>query len=562
MLIDACTLPKHHVVETDVCIIGSGPAGITIARELLGKQVEVCVLESGGLDADPQIQALTQAETTGDPQMSLFLSRYRQVGGNSNRWAIKIGNGQMGVRYAPLDAIDFEQRDWLPYSGWPFSRAQLNPYYERAQAVCKAGVLDYEADRWESEQTPRLPLTPDRFTTTMFQFGPRDVFAQEYRQTLAQANNITLYYNATVVELVANDAAKVVNRVRVTNLQGSRFTVAAKVFILAQGGLENARLLLASKQQQTCGLGNQHDLVGRFFMDHPLVGGGMFKPSSPKLFDKMALYDLRRVNQVPVLGKLTPAKALMQQEQLLNVGVLLFPRPNLRQFEAIASFKHILESLAAGSLPDQIPQHLLKTLQGLDYVALASYLAAKHRQSLLHGFGRGGWSDLADNQRRFKLFQLFYQVEQSPNPNNRLTLSADRDLLGCQKLELHWRWNELDASSIRRTHALLTAELARSGLGELSLEDPTREPQVLTGGVAHHMGTTRMHGDPRQGVVNENCQVHGIDNLFVAGSSVFPTGGYANPTLTIVALSLRLADHIQQTLQPPQRRAIEVPQAA
>lgn len=558
MLIDAYTLPEDHVVETDVCIIGSGPAGISLAREFIGRNIQVCLLESGGLNADPQIQTLTQAGTTGDPQMSLFLSRHRQVGGNSNRWAIKIGNGQMGVRYAPLDAIDFEQRDWLPYSGWPFSRAQLNPYYERAQAVCKVGMLDYEADRWESKKAQRLPLDSDRFTTTMFQFGARDVFAQEYRQALAQAGNITLYYNATVVELVANEAAKAVTRVRVTNLQGRRFTVAAKVFILAQGGLENARLLLASKRQQTCGLGNQHDLVGRFFMDHPLVGGGMFRPNNPKLFDQMALYDLRQVNQVPMMGKLTPAKALMQREQLLNVGILLFPRPNLRQFKAIASFKCLLEELVDGNLPTQIPQHLLNTLQGLDYIALASYLTAKHKQSLLHGFGRGGWSELANNQRRFKQFQLFYQVEQAPNPSNRVTLSADRDPLGCQKLELHWRWGELDARSIRRTHALLAAELARSGLGELLLEDPTREPQVLTGGVAHHMGTTRMHVDPKQGVVDDQCCVHGIENLFVAGSSVFPTGGYANPTLTIVALSLRLADHVQQKLQQTQRAVVEV----
>lgn len=549
MLIDACELMQDSLVETDVCIIGGGPAGITLAREFIGQNFAVCVLESGGLELNPQTQTLSDAITTGDPHFGLQFTRYRQLGGNANAWAIKIGNQQMGVRYAPLDEIDFEQREWLPHSGWPFPKAHLDAFYQRAQVVCQTGAFNYDAASWEDDAATQLPLNPDRFTTTMFQFGNRGVFAHEYRQTLAQSETITIYYNATAVELVANEAIKTITHVRVANLQGRSFTVAAKMFILAQGGLENARLLLLSNRQQCCGLGNQHDLVGRFFMDHSLVGGGMFTPKDPKQFDRMAFYDLRRVNQIPVMGKLTMAKALMQREQLLNVGVLLFPRPSLRQFKAIDSFKYLAETIASGNLPEQLFQHLLKTCQGLDYVALAGYLAAVYKQSLLHGFGRGGWSELRHNQRRFKSFQLFYQTEQAPNPNNRITLSAARDPLGCQKLELHWQWSDVDASSIGRTHELLAAEFARSGLGELRLDDGATAPQLLTGGVAHHMGTTRMHVDPKQGVVDENCRVHGVENLFVAGSSVFPTGGYANPTLTIVALSLRLADHIQNVLQ-------------
>ncbi|PSB32425.1 GMC oxidoreductase, partial [Stenomitos frigidus] len=528
---------------------GSGPAAMSLAREFMGTNTRVCVLESGGLEVDPQAQTLSEATTTGDPFLPPHVTRHRQLGGNANIWSIKIGSGQMGVRYAPLDDIDFEQRDWLPYSGWPFSRSHLAPFYQRAQAACQAGPFDYDAESWESETTARLPLDCDRVTTTMFQFGPRDAFASESRDALAQAKNITVYYNATAVELHANEPAQTVTRVRVATFEGGHFAVAAKIFILAKGGLENARLLLVSQQQQPSGLGNQHDLVGRFFMDHPLVDGGMFIPKSPKLIDKMALYDLRQVKQVPVMGKLTLSKALMQREQLLNVGVLMFPRASLRQSRAIVAFKTLGETIAAGERPDQIPKRLYEMLQGLDYVAIAAYLAATKKQSLFHGFGRGGWSELSHNHRRFKMFQLFYQTEQAPNPHNRLTLSSERDALGCQKLELHWRWRDLDAESIRRTHELLTAEIARSGLGELRREGS--EPlQVLSpSGVAHHMGTTRMHIDPKQGVVDEQCCVHGLTNLFIAGSSVFPTGGYANPTLTIVALSLRLADHVKQVLQ-------------
>jgi choline dehydrogenase-like flavoprotein len=555
MLIDARLLPEDLVIEADICVVGSGPAGMSLVREFIGTDIKVCLLESGGLDVDPQAQALSEAVTTGDPFLPPQVTRHRQFGGNANIWSIKIGNGQMGVRYAPLDEIDFEQRDWLPYSGWPFSRSHLEPFYQRAQAVCQAGPFDYEANNWESETATRLPFDRDRRATTMFQFGPRNAFAAEYRDELAQAKNITVYYNATAVELQANETAQTVTRVCVATFQGHHFDVSARIFVLAKGGLENARLLLASQQQQPSGLGNQHDLVGRFFMDHPLVDGGMLIPKNPKLIDQMALYDLRQVNQVSVMGKLTPAKPLMQQEQLLNVGVLMFPRPSLRQAKAIAAFKALGEAIADGVRPDKIPTQLFSMLQGLDYVTIAAYLAATKKQSLLHGFGRGGWSELPHNERRFKMFQLFYQTEQAPHPDNRLTLTSERDVLGCQKLELHWRWRDIDAESIRRTHDLLAAEVARSGLGEIRREGS--EPlQVLSpSGVAHHMGTTRMHVDPKQGVVDGQCCVHGMTNLFIAGSSVFPTGGYANPTLTIVALSLRLADRVKLALR---QAAVEV----
>lgn len=547
MFVDARLLPTEQVIETEVCIIGSGPAGIAIAREFIGHQTRVCILESGGLDCDSQAQLLSEAITVGDPFLSPQITRNRQFGGNSNVWAIKIGDGQIGVRYAPLDDIDFEQRDWLPYSGWAFPKSHLASFYERAQAVCHAGPFDYSAERWEGDRAPRLPLDPQKIDTSIFQFGPRNAFTHIYREELGQADNITVYYNATVVELEANDSSQAVTHAQVACLPGGRFRVAAKVFVLAKGGLENARLLLLSNKQQSSGLGNQHDLVGRFFMDHPLVDGGMFIPSDPDLFNKTAFYDLRRVNGTAILGKLTPAPALLRSEKLLNSAVLMFPRPSLRQFDAIVAFKTMAEQLVDKQLPDQFFQRLVQVTKGLDYVALASFLAATKKQSLLHGFGRGGWSELPNNQKRFKAFQLFYQTEQAPDPANRLVLSSERDSLGCQKLELNWYWGQVNRESVRRTHKILAEEIARASLGRL--ETPPNELEAgYPAGVAHHMGTTRMHVDPKQGVVDENCRVHGISNLYIAGSSVFPTGGYANPTLTIVALSLRLADHVKNSL--------------
>lgn len=549
MLIDARNLPTDRIVESEVCIIGAGPAGITLAREFAGQNFQVCLLESGGLEFNQETQSLCEGDTIGDPFLALDDTRCRQFGGNANRWLIKIGNNQMGVRYVPLDEVDFEKRDWLPYSGWPFSKSHLDPFYQRAQSVCKIGPFAYDAEAWEDAQTSRLPLSDNRVTTTMFQFGPRNVFTHEYRNEINQAANITTYLNANVVEIETSEVARTVTRVRVACLQGNGFWVTAKVFILATGGIESARLLLLSNKTQKTGLGNQNDLVGRFFMDHPLVYSGMFIPSNPEIFNTTALYDMRRVNNVPVMGKLSLTQEVMRREQLLNISTVLFPRPNFYQLKAINSLKTLLEDIRNPGIQKDTLKHLSNVMFGIDYIVVAAYLAASKQQSFLHGFGRGGWSEVRNNQRRFKMFEVLHQTEQAPDPANRVMLSAERDRLGSQKVQVHWRWGDIDSHSIKRAQEIFTEEIARAGLGQLHIERNGDLPQIGSpAGTAHHLGTTRMHLDPKQGVVDENCRVHGVSNLFIASSSVFPTGGYANPTLTIVALAIRLADRVKKLM--------------
>jgi choline dehydrogenase-like flavoprotein len=354
MLIDAREFSSDQVLSVDICIVGSGPAGITLAREFIGKSKQVCLLESGGVEFDPQAQTLSQADTIGDSYLAPQLTRHRQFGGNSNIWSIKIGNGQIGVRYVPLDEIDFKQRDWLPHSGWPLTKADLDPFYEQAQAVCQTGPYAYESEYWQTDDAAPLPFKTDRLVTGMFQFGPRDVFYQQYREELKQAENIKICVNANVLDLETDDLAQRVTRVRVASAPDRKFWVEAKVVVLATGGIENARLLLMSNQTQPAGLGNQHDVVGRFFMDHVLVDGGMFVPADPGLYDRMALYDLRRVNNAPVLGRLALSQETMQREQLLNFATILFPRPSLRQFKAIVAFKQLAESLVGKTLPPNL----------------------------------------------------------------------------------------------------------------------------------------------------------------------------------------------------------------
>lgn len=548
MLIDARTLLTRETIDTEVCIVGTGPAGMTLAHELIEQDFRVCLLESGGFEPDKETQSLCSGETVGDPYSELDILRRRQFGGTANDWCVQIGSGQTGVRHVPLDQIDFEKRDWLPYSGWPFERLHLDPFYERAQSLCKIGPLAYEADAWEDAQTPQLPLIGNRVNTTMFQFGPRSVFTQEYRNQAIGAGNITIYLNANVVELETDETARTVTRVRVACLSGNEFWVSAKIVILAAGGIENARLLLLSNRTQKTGLSNQNDMVGRFFMDHPLIRCGIFIPSERKIFNSTALYDLRLVNNIPVMGKLTLTDEAMRYEKVLNMSALLFPRYSIYQSEAVSSLKKLLGSIWRAKLPKDALKHFLNVNTGVDDIVTAAYRTLSRRPLLTSQLSCGGWSQLSNKERKFGYFEVFSQTEQAPDPDNRVMLSDRLDRLGLRKVQLHWRWREIDIHNIKRAQNIFAEEIARAGLGQLQIELDGETPQLLSPSTHHHMGTTRIHTDPKQGVVDENCQVHGVSNLFIAGSSVFPTSGYANPTLTIVALAVRLADQVKRSM--------------
>ncbi len=546
MLIDARTLPDQDVIKTEVCIVGAGPAGITLAREWIGRGFRVCLLESGGVEVDPTTQALSQGQIISDdhyPKDELEAGRRRQFGGASNCWHIELGNCT-GVRHTPLDEIDFVKRDWLPYSGWPIQWSDLQPYYHRAQDICQIGPFAYDADTWSDSKAKAFPLKGDRLTTTVFQFGPRDIFAQDYRQEIQASDNITTYLYANVVEIETNESASQVTRLKVACLNGKNVWVAAKIFILAMGGVENARLLLLSNQVQKSGLANQHDLVGRFYMDHPGFRIGELIPAKSSLFRSAALYDLRYVKNTPIAGKFSLTEAVMQREQILNTSIWLFPRPKGHNSKAVSSLKTLLASARRGQFT-KAAAHVGEVAQGLDDIFHIAYRSITKQRPILADASCGGWSSYEDSDRKYAFFEVAAQVEQAPHPDNRIALSDKRDALGLPKAQVHWKWSDIDLYSLRQTQAILQEEFAEAGLGNYN-PDPEEKMLSKLYSAHHHMGTTRMHDDPKQGVVDPNCQVHGVSNLFITGSSIFPTGGYANPTLTIVALSVRLAEHIYE----------------
>ncbi|MCK4785578.1 MAG: GMC family oxidoreductase, partial [Desulfobacteraceae bacterium] len=290
MTVDARSLQENYTIETDVCIVGAGTAGLTLAREFVDKDFRVCLLESGGLKPDQETQSLYWGENVGHPYFSLDTARARYFGGTTNRWHIAIGDDRVGARMRPLDEIDFEERDWVPHSGWPFSKSDIDPFYDRAQAICRIEPLTYDVADWEDpEKSPRLPLDSNHVRTVIYKFGSSDPFITDYAKDVIEAANIRTLLYANVTEIETNETARVVKRLRVACLGGKKFWVSAKLYVLAAGAIEIPRLLLLSNKSHRAGLGNQHRLVGRFFMEHPHFWLGLFIPSMPDIFKRTGL---------------------------------------------------------------------------------------------------------------------------------------------------------------------------------------------------------------------------------------------------------------------------------
>ncbi|HIK46230.1 MAG TPA: GMC family oxidoreductase [Leptolyngbyaceae cyanobacterium M65_K2018_010] len=562
MFIDSRELSSETTYESDVCIIGAGPAGLTIAKELVGKSIEVCILESGGLTPEPEIQALNRSmESIGDqiPPCPNFppaeTMRTRQFGGTAHQW-VDRSTGKKIIRYVPLEEVDFEERDWLPHSGWPITKKELDPYYERAHAACGLGVYSYEPETWSSQVSPQIAFDKNFIVNRMFHFGTGDIFTQNYRELIQSAPNVNTFLYASVYELVADETGKRITKARFINPSRKHFWVSAKQFILATGGLENARILLMSNQVQKAGLGNDNNLVGRFLMDHPLVRVGVIQPTSRDVFNPFRLYGIQKIGQDEVQAKPILSKELIKREGLLNANFFLLPRHYLTQFnllrylfpegksyvsKSVSSAMALSRKLRAGNLDSDAIKHLANVLLGLDDVLFFQTRKSVNIGRELEAF----WPQNSGSEKAFNVIQVYSSTEQAPRPENRVLLGEEKDRFGYPKIQINWHWDEFSRSSFVKAATLFKKQIELVGLGKLNLEFDKGDPQLVTPSIHHNMGTTRMHDNPKQGVVDANCKVHGIANLFIAGSSTFPTGGYANPTLTIVALAIRLADHVK-----------------
>jgi choline dehydrogenase-like flavoprotein len=525
MLWDASDPPNGQRIQTDLCIVGAGPAGIAIAREFLGTGVRVCLLESGGRAVEPRLQHRSRGESVGYPIHLLDRSRVRAFGGTSRHWP-----SDEGMAGRPLDPVDFETRPGIRWSGWPFDRAHLEPWYARAQAACQLGPFDYAAAVWaDPGRLPTLSLPGPEVETIVFHHGMTTF--EGCLDELAVSSNLTLILHAQATDLATDGDPARVDRVEVTRDDGSRFSVLPRLVVLAAGGIENPRLLLLSRRVHRRGLGNDRDLVGRFFAERLSARTGWVAGASPTLVRQAGFYEVHPARGTRVQGALRVADTVQRERQLLNCAFFLLPRAAPMTTEAFRSLATLVKSRTRRPLPEALPGHLRNLALGLP--DLGAFAVARLRRA------DGG------------VLVMRAQAEQAPNPDSRVTLGARRDALGLPVARVDWRIDESDRASIRASQQVVDAALRAAGLGRVAAPLGDEDPPALFEGNYHHLGTTRMHVDPACGVVDGDCRVHGIRNLYVAGSSVFPTFGCSNPTLTLVALALRLAGHLRRELGCP-----------
>lgn len=520
-------------IQADVCIAGAGAAGVGLARSLAQRGHEVVLLEAGGMDFEQATQDLCIGSNTGMEYYELDHARLRFFGGTTNIW---------GGRCIPLDRIDFEQREWVPHSGWPISLEDLAPYYRLAHDSLELGDYDYSASLWQQLGLDPIDFRPAEISHLFWRFDAMEErFNSHQVDDLLAAENCRIMLHANVTNLQVKAETGRVTHVEARSLDGGSATISAAHFVLACGAIENARLLLISDDVVPAGVGNSNDQVGRYFMEHPHGRIAHIETRDPAGF--WALYRKRFPKSGPPVAPALVASETLQREK----GIL----------NSAATFKIQRDpelGLAFGKKVYMNLKHDLSATRGNRrawhlYRRLLNWLQRHASMSLLRPIARAG---------RMELY-LMARAEQAPNPSSRVRLSEQRDALGARRGDLDWQLSDIDKRSALELARAVGREFERLGLGKLTPAewlmdggaqwpvDPTVGNHPIGG--YHHMGTTRMSIDPGSGVVDADCTVHGHENLHIAGSSVFTTGGWANPTLTILALAHRLSDHLDRQLR-------------
>jgi choline dehydrogenase-like flavoprotein len=544
MILDARKIPQGTVLTCDVVVVGSGPAGIPAALRLAKGGVRVILLEAGGERYAAREQQHYAGEVA-DPAVHHPLDHYRvrQLGGGSNLW---------GGRCAPYDDIDFERRDWVPLSGWPFGNAELNPYYAQASEHLDLGEFSYEPQ--EAKPFPGMDWEQisDR---AVWRYSLPTNMRTKYKRTLRASQAIQTMLHASCLELRTSDGGGSVAEAVVGTEPGKTISVRAKCFVLACGAIETARLLLVSHDRHPNGIGNTHDQVGRHYQSHLYGSLAMIAYRG----DPRAVrhgFDRSR-DGVYVQHMLKPEAAVQRDRRLLNFCAVLangdFNDPS--HGSGVLSSMFLAKWLMSRRLPVELAG---RGLEQKHRVAVSGTSAtAAHLWNVVRDAPSVDWLTKRILSAR-KLpgvscyspkgeYRLLYSAEQTPNPDSRITLAQSKDAFGYNRARADWRYSGADIDSIVANHAVIAQDAARASNGLL---DCTIDTDIAAGARAaasvgsHHIGTARISTDPKHGVVDAHCRVHGIANLYVAGSATFPTSSCMSVTLLITAMALRVADTV------------------
>lgn len=466
----------------DICICGAGAAGITLAIELAGKGKKVALFEGGDEDYSDESQSVYGPINTGLTYYGINGCRLRYLGGTTNHWA---------GRTMVLQPIDFEKRDFFSLPGWPIEKYEFDKYRKRAFKI-----LELKEDSLDA------PVIPQLTTSSMKMLGygssPPVRFGKKYYKELVESNNIDLYINANLTGLKLNESHDSIQQIEIKNYKNTTFSFLGKKVVLAMGAIENARILLNCNSQIPDGIGNHSGFVGRCFMEHfqVLLGEYSINPNNPIWSNGIKL-------------EFFPTDKLAIGKKI-GTSVISFGEADARSYGRLKAIKKFLKDSVC---PSETLTKISKSM--FDFNCK----------------GDGIITTLC---------------EQAPNLKSRIVLRDEKDALGLQRVALDWQISELDKRTIRTLGLETAKEFARLDIGRVKLKDFifTEDIEKNLGAHCHQMGTTRMSELPKDGVVDKNCKVFGINNLYIAGGSVFSTGGGVNPTLSIVQLSLRLADHL------------------
>jgi hypothetical protein len=471
------TLEK--TLKTDVCIIGAGPAGIVAALTLAKHGISSVLLEGGLLDGSGKAgRDAYKGEVVG-LRYPLSASRLRWFGGTSNHW---------GGWCKALDSVDYTQRPDAPLPSWPINAEDLAPYQDKAVKWVQLASGNFENDFIMSDPASQLLFDAGpRFRTRMFRFSPPTNFGKVYRGDVEESELIDGIYNANVVSMTS--AGDAVGTALAVSPEGDQLEVSADRFIMAMGGIENARLLMHLAKSEGGVFGSPSEYLGTCFMDH--FG---FSPGYLAASEGLKHFRHQQQKGEPILPAITAREDFQTEKNLPSICLMATPDSPMAE------------------LP---PAYFTNP---------------------------GILGEASNSNSRYRL-QLM--IEPTAHAASRITLSSNKDGFGVPRVVLDWQVLEQDYLDTERFLHEFALSVGTTGLGRMQrtsrFEGEYR--QHLTGGM-HHMGTTRMSDSPNFGVVDADCRVHGCRNLYMAGSSVFPRVGYTNPTQTLVALSERLADHL------------------
>ncbi|MEZ5372750.1 MAG: GMC family oxidoreductase [Microthrixaceae bacterium] len=520
---DGRSLEDGATISGDVVVVGAGPAGLAVAWSLAEQGTKVIVLEGGGLQPDAESSALHEGEivggvlpTTAGDRTSLTEITAAGFGGTTQLWAGHI---------QPLAERDLEPQPFHDVGGWPIGYDELKRWYDPASRFLHFGAGSSVEEARSRSGLPEPPDLGDGFGEALVLTRVYS-FADEQRDAIVEHPNIDLVHHANVTQLRTDPSGAVVESAEVRTLDGTTWSATAPKVVLACGGIGNPRLMLASTDHHPAGIGNDHDLVGRYYTDHPKAFGWVLASS----LDVTAWEFLN-------------SSAAHDEQVDRGDGVM------------VTRTDHVYLRLADDALSER----------GWPWAQAECFFtpgAPTDRRAELAGIDLLG-ADAAS------MAVVVLTTEQPLDPDSRVTLGEDTDELGRRRPVVDWRVPDAHADTVADMARLLGVELGARGLGRLwdatdrlridlgtfdanrvietiELDPPPAPDAALQWRTSYHqMCTTRMAEDPGEGVVDADCRVHGMDNLWVAGTSVFATGAGYVPTLTGVALALRLADHLR-----------------